>query len=180
MASRAQAREAPRGVYRRAGSGTLQRWPPAWQSTATSSRRWTASVSRATSSTRRESSSGSTPAAERLLGDVRGRQFTSVVAPEDTRRARELFSQKVLGTAPATDATGVLVSTAGAASRRWRSARCRSSSGGRVVGVFGLIERTPRRHTALRHTRISRRVRPRCCVFWSRAARRSRSPPSST
>ena len=39
------------------------------------------------------------PAAERLLGDVRGRQFTSVVAPEDSRRARELFTQKVLGTA---------------------------------------------------------------------------------
>ena len=39
------------------------------------------------------------PAAERLVGDVRGRQFTSVVAPEDSRRARELFSRKVLGTA---------------------------------------------------------------------------------
>ncbi len=53
------------------------------------------------------------PAAERLLGDVRGRHFTSVVAPEDSRRARELFSRKVLGTAPATDSTGVLVSTEG-------------------------------------------------------------------
>src|SRR6478609_7670696 len=52
------------------------------------------------------------PAAERLLGDVRGRQFTSVVAPEDSRRARELFTRKVLGTASATDATGVLVSSA--------------------------------------------------------------------
>jgi hypothetical protein len=41
------------------------------------------------------------PAAERLVGDVRGRHFTSVVAPEDSRRARELFSQKVLGTTPA-------------------------------------------------------------------------------
>ena len=29
------------------------------------------------------------PAAERLLGDIRGRHFTSVVAPEDRRRARE-------------------------------------------------------------------------------------------
>ena len=37
------------------------------------------------------------PAAERLVGDVRGRQFTSVVAPEDRQRARELFSRKVLG-----------------------------------------------------------------------------------
>ena len=45
-------------------------------------------------------------AAERLVGDVRGRHFTSVVAPEDSRRARELFAQKVLGTAPATEATG--------------------------------------------------------------------------
>ena len=44
-------------------------------------------------------------AAERLVGDVRGRHFTSVVAPEDSRRARELFAQKVLGTAPATEAT---------------------------------------------------------------------------
>src|SRR3954469_4376607 len=52
-------------------------------------------------------------AAERLVGDVRGRQFTSVGAPQDSRRARELFSRKVLGTASATDATGVLVSTAG-------------------------------------------------------------------
>jgi PAS domain S-box-containing protein len=49
------------------------------------------------------------PAAERLLGDVRGRHFTSVVAPEDSRRARELFSQKVIGTAPATVSFGLLL-----------------------------------------------------------------------
>ena len=30
---------------------------------------------------------------------------------EDSRRARELFSRKVLGSSPATDAPGVLVST---------------------------------------------------------------------
>jgi PAS domain S-box-containing protein len=82
------------------------------------------------------------PAAERLLGDVRGRHFTSVVAPEDSRRARELFSRKVLGTAPATDSTGVLVSTAGT-----RVAVEISSvplmSGERVVGVFGLLEGGP-------------------------------------
>src|SRR4051794_26081068 len=53
------------------------------------------------------------PAAERLLGDVRGRQFTSVVAPEERPRARELFARKVLGTESATDTTGVLVSTTG-------------------------------------------------------------------
>lgn len=82
------------------------------------------------------------PAAERLVGDVRGRQFTSVVAPEDSLRARELFTQKVLGTAPSTDTTGVLISAAGA-----RVAVEISSvplmSGERIVGVFGLFEGQP-------------------------------------
>ena len=81
-------------------------------------------------------------AAVRLLGDVRGRHFTSIVAPEDSRRARELFARKVLGTAPATDSTGVLLSTAGT-----RVAVEISSvplmSGERVVGVFGLLEGSP-------------------------------------
>jgi PAS domain S-box-containing protein len=81
-------------------------------------------------------------AAERLVGDVRGRHFTSVVAPEDSRRARELFSQKVLGSSPATEATGVLVTTAGT-----RVAVEISSAplmnGERVVGVFGLFEGRP-------------------------------------
>src|SRR5689334_14840387 len=52
------------------------------------------------------------PAAERLLGDVRGRHYTSVVAPEDRPRARELFTRKVLGVS-ATDTTGVLVTNDG-------------------------------------------------------------------
>src|SRR4051794_28705327 len=81
-------------------------------------------------------------AAERLVGDVRGRPFTSVVAPEDSRRARELFSRKILGTSASTDASGVLVSTAGA-----RVAVEISSvplmSGERVVGVFGLFHGRP-------------------------------------
>jgi len=82
------------------------------------------------------------PAAERLVGDVRGRHFTSVVAPEDSRRAQELFSRKVLGTAPATDATGVLVSTAGTRVAVEVSA-VPLMNGERVVGVFGLIEDRP-------------------------------------
>ena len=81
------------------------------------------------------------PAAEKLVGDVRGRHFTSVVAPEDRQRARELFSRKVLGTQP-TDATGVFVTTTGA-----RVAVEISSvplmNGERVVGVFGLFEGRP-------------------------------------
>ena len=78
-------------------------------------------------------------AAERLVGDVRGRHFTSVVAPEDKRRARELFSQKVLGTSPATEATGILISTAGTRVAVELSA-VPLMNGERVVGVFGLIE----------------------------------------
>ena len=82
------------------------------------------------------------PAAERLVGDVRGRQFTSVVAPEDSRRAREQFSRKVLGGSPATDATAVLVSTAGTRVPVEISS-VPLMSGERVVGVFGLFEEHP-------------------------------------
>ena len=81
-------------------------------------------------------------AAERLVGDVRGRHFTSVVAPEDSRRARELFSRKVLGTTSATDATGVLVSTGGTRVAVEISA-VPLMNGERVVGVFGLLEGRP-------------------------------------
>ena len=82
------------------------------------------------------------PAAKQLVGDVRGRHFTSVVAPEDSRRARELFTQKVLGTSRATEATGHLVSTAGARVAVEISA-VPLRNGERVVGVFGLLEERP-------------------------------------
>src|SRR6476620_2748505 len=81
-------------------------------------------------------------AAERLVGDVRGRHFTSVVAPEDSRRARELFAQKVLGTTAATDASCVLVSTAGTRVAVEISAVA-LMNGETVVGVFGLLEGHP-------------------------------------
>ena len=82
------------------------------------------------------------PAAERLLGDVRGRHITSVVAPEDSRRARELFTKKVLGTTAATDATAVLLSTRGERVAVEISA-VPLKSGERVVGVFGLLDQLP-------------------------------------
>ena len=82
------------------------------------------------------------PAAERLVGDVRGRLFTSVVAPEDGRRARELFTRKVLGTSAATEAPGVLLSTAGERIAVEISA-VPLKNGEHVVGVFGLLEERP-------------------------------------
>jgi PAS domain S-box-containing protein len=77
-------------------------------------------------------------AASRLVGDVEGRQFTSVVAPEETRRARELFARKLLGSPDSTDNSVVLVGDNGQ-----RIAVELSSvpltRGDRVIGVFGQI-----------------------------------------
>src|SRR3954451_15014933 len=75
-------------------------------------------------------------AARRLVGDARGRQFTSVVAPEDTRRAREHFTRKIIGTEKITDAPVVLVGADG------DRVSVEVSSvplveGHRIVGVFG-------------------------------------------
>ena len=78
------------------------------------------------------------PAAERLLGDVRGRHFTSIVGPEDRERAREVFARKVLGTAASTETSAVLVATDGSRIALEVSA-VRLESGERVVGVFGLL-----------------------------------------
>jgi PAS domain S-box-containing protein len=78
------------------------------------------------------------PAAERLLGNVRGRHFTSVVGPEDRARAQELFARKVLGTAEATEAGAVFVSNDGSRIALEVSA-VPLIGGEQVVGVFGLL-----------------------------------------
>jgi PAS domain S-box-containing protein len=95
-------------------------------------------------------------AAERLVGDVRGRQFTSVVAPEDSGRARELFAQKVLGVVPATDAPGVLVSNDGTRVSVEISA-VPLKNGERVVGVFGLFNERPDDNPTTPHPHLTPR-----------------------
>jgi len=85
-------------------------------------------------------------AAQRVVGDVRGRLFTSVVVPEDTRRAKELFARKIVGGAEVTDAAVSLYAADGG-----RVAVEISSvpiyRGDHVVGVFGqvsdLVEEPP-------------------------------------
>jgi PAS domain S-box-containing protein len=76
------------------------------------------------------------PAAQRIVGDVRGLQFTSVVSPEDTHRARELFARKVVGAAQVTDSNLEVVGADGG-----RVGLEVSSvplfRGEHVVGVFG-------------------------------------------
>lgn len=78
------------------------------------------------------------PAARRRVGDVRGRQFSSVVAPEDKERSRELFARKVVGSESVTDAEVAVVDRNGD-----RMTVDVSSvpllRGGRVVGVFGQV-----------------------------------------
>jgi PAS domain S-box-containing protein len=77
-------------------------------------------------------------AARRYVGDVRGRQFTSVVSPEDTRRAREEFASRIAGTPRRQDHEIVLLKADGG-----RLGVEISSvplfEGGHVVGVFGQV-----------------------------------------
>ena len=96
------------------------------------------------------------PAAERLLGDIRGRQYTSVIAPEDRPAARERFAEKMLGTSPASEATGHLVSTAGTRIPVEVSS-VPFMNGERVVGVFGLIEERPDDTTTAPHPHLTPR-----------------------
>jgi PAS domain S-box-containing protein len=78
------------------------------------------------------------PAALRLVGDARGQQVTSVVAPEDTRRARESFARKVFGKERSTDAKVVLLDPDGQPVEvEISSAPLRED--GRIVGVFGIV-----------------------------------------
>jgi PAS domain S-box-containing protein len=79
------------------------------------------------------------PAAQRLVGDVVGLQFTSVVAPEETRRAREQFARKVVGSATVKDGGFVLIgSDGGRVGVEISSVPLRR--GEHVIGVFGQVK----------------------------------------
>jgi PAS domain S-box-containing protein len=77
-------------------------------------------------------------AARRLVGDVRGSQFTSVVSTEETRRAKEVFARNIAGTQQTHDHEVVLLDADG------DRVSCEISSvplfsGHRIVGVFGQV-----------------------------------------
>ncbi len=78
------------------------------------------------------------PAGLKLLGDVRGRQQSSVVAPEQVREARESFTRKVLGTERSTDASVVVLGPDGERLQVDISS-VPLHDGGRIVGVFGIV-----------------------------------------
>lgn len=77
-------------------------------------------------------------AARRLVGDRRGKQFTSVVAPDQRRHSRDVFAQKIAGTRRVTDASLVVLGHDG------KRIDVEVSSvpllrDHRVVGVFGQV-----------------------------------------
>jgi PAS domain S-box-containing protein len=53
------------------------------------------------------------PAAREIVGDVRGRQFTSVLSPEEARRAREIFARNISGVVERSDNEVVFVGADG-------------------------------------------------------------------
>jgi PAS domain S-box-containing protein len=102
------------------------------------------------------------PAAQRVVGDVRGRHMTSVLAPEDRRRGHEIFMRNLLGPPEGSDNQGVLLNAEGKRIEAELSA-VPLESGGHVIGVFGHIKHvaedaplpphphlTPRQHEVLR------------------------------
>ena|SRR5438445_12407237 len=96
------------------------------------------------------------PAAMSLVGDARGRQQSSVVAPEQAREARESFTRKVLGNERSTDASVVLLDPNGERVQAEISS-VPLREGGRIVGVFGVVahrDPTPSPHP---HPRLTPR-----------------------
>jgi PAS domain S-box-containing protein len=77
-------------------------------------------------------------ATRELVGDVRGRQQSSVVAPEQAREARESFTRKMLGTERSTDAKVVVIGRNGERTLVEINS-VPVEEGGRIVGVFGMV-----------------------------------------
>jgi PAS domain S-box-containing protein len=77
-------------------------------------------------------------AAEKIVGDVRGKQLTSVVAPEEKRRAREIFYRNLTGPPEGSDNKGVVLGASGERVGVELSA-VPLKQGGHVIGVFGQV-----------------------------------------
>lgn len=79
-------------------------------------------------------------AAKKIVGDIRGKQQSSVVVPEMAREAKESFLRKMMGTEKSTDASAVIVDPAGDRVEVEISSVA-IHEGHRIVGVFGLVRR---------------------------------------
>jgi PAS domain S-box-containing protein len=78
------------------------------------------------------------PAAREIVGDVRGRQFTSVLSPEETRRAREIFARNITGSVERSDNQVVVVGLSGERITVDISA-VPLRDGDQVIGMFGQV-----------------------------------------
>jgi PAS domain S-box-containing protein len=79
------------------------------------------------------------PAAKRLVGDAVGRQMTSVLAPEEGRRGRELFLRNLMGPPEGSDNRGVFLGPDGERFTMEVSG-VPLSRGDQVIGVFGQVK----------------------------------------
>jgi PAS domain S-box-containing protein len=78
-------------------------------------------------------------AAENLVGDVRGQQMTSVLAPEERPRGREIFTRNLMGPPEGSDNRGVFLGADGARIEMEVSG-VPLMRGGHVIGVFGQVK----------------------------------------
>jgi len=79
------------------------------------------------------------PAARKLVGDVRGRQMTSVLAPEERRRGREIFTRNLMGPPRGSDNRAVFLAADGERITMEVSG-VPLEGRGHVIGVFGQVK----------------------------------------
>src|SRR5262252_2331639 len=78
------------------------------------------------------------PVALKIFGDVRGKQISSVVAPEEKRRAREIFLRNLTGSPHGSDNKAVAIDASGERVTVEVSA-VPLTRGDHVIGVFGQV-----------------------------------------
>jgi PAS domain S-box-containing protein len=78
------------------------------------------------------------PAAAEMVGDVRGRQFTSVLSPEELRRGKEIFARNISGAVERSDNQVVVIGQNGERIMVDISA-VPLRDGDHVIGMFGQV-----------------------------------------
>ena len=96
------------------------------------------------------------PAAQKIVGDVRGRQVTSVLAPEERRRGREIFTRNLMGPPEGSDNRGIVLDASGERLAIEVSA-VPLKRGDHVIGVFGQVREVEEREPPLPHPSLTPR-----------------------
>ena len=96
------------------------------------------------------------PAAEAIVGDVRGRQVSSVFAPEDRQRGHELFLRNLMGPSQGSDNRGVFLDTNGERITMEVSG-VPLKDGDHVIGVFGQVKDVEENRPAPVHPQLTPR-----------------------